>query len=189
MPDTTIVMLPGWMGSGPEHWQTIWEAEHPDYRRAEMRNWQSTHLADWVECLDTALAAVPGDALLVAHSLGCLAVVWWVARHAHRTSPVRGAMLVAPPCLTSAPGLLPALASFAPVPSAPLPFPSLVVASENDPYARFEEAVGMASAWGSELRNIGRAGHINTASGHGAWPEGKQLLAGFVASARESVHR
>jgi predicted alpha/beta hydrolase family esterase len=30
----------------------------------------------------------------------------------------------------------------------------------------------MATAWGSELHFAGDAGHINTASGHGPWPEG-----------------
>ena len=177
----TILTVPGWNGSGPEHWQSIWDRQHPEYRRIEFANWQNTHRPDWVRALDLALATVPGEAVLVAHSLGCLAVVWWAALNARRSSRVRGAMLVAPPSLTTSPCLLPALASFMPVPVNPLPFPSLVVASENDPFASFEEAAGMASAWGSELDCAGRAGHVNTASGHGVWPEGQQYLQRFVA--------
>ena len=34
----------------------------------------------------------------------------------------------------------------------------------------------MAKAWGAELVDIGNAGHINTASGYGEWPEGERLL-------------
>lgn len=172
----TIVTVPGWSGSGPNHWQTQWEREHPEYRRAEMHDWHSVERADWVRSLEAALADVPGDAVLVAHSLGCLSVIWWAARHPVDSKRVKCALLVAPPNLTSTPGLLPALASFTPLPTLRLPFPSLVVASENDPYATFEEASAMASAWGCEVHNAGHAGHINVASGFGAWPEGQQLL-------------
>ena len=36
-----------------------------------------------------------------------------------------------------------------------------------------------AKAWGSELVFVGQAGHINTASGHGPWLEGRALLQRF----------
>jgi predicted alpha/beta hydrolase family esterase len=183
-PQTTIVTVPGWSGSGPDHWQSIWEREHPEYRRVELRDWRSVQRTHWVLGLERALAAVPGEVVLAAHSLGCLTVVWWAALNGRRSSQVRGAMLVAPPSLTSSCCLLPALASFGPVPVVPLPFPSLVVASENDPYASLEEAADMASAWGSELHNAGLAGHINTASGHGAWSEGQQCLTQFAGGLR-----
>ena len=182
MAETTIIIVPGWSGSGPEHWQSIWEREHSEYRRVEMRNWQSVERADWVGAVERALADASGPVVLVAHSLGCLSVAWWAARQRGASTRVLGAMLVAPPNLTSSPGLLPALESFTPVPALPLPFPSLVAASENDPYATFGEAADMASAWRSELRNVGLAGHINTASGHGPWPEGRQILQQFIAN-------
>jgi predicted alpha/beta hydrolase family esterase len=182
MADTTIIMVPGWSGSGPEHWQSIWEREHSGYRRVEMRNWQSVERADWVGAVERTLADVSGAVVLVAHSLGCLSVAWWAARQRGAATRVIGAMLVAPPNLASSPGLLPALESFASPPALALPFPSLVAASENDPYATFEEAANMASTWGSELRNAGLAGHINTASGHGPWPEGRQSLQQFIAN-------
>jgi hypothetical protein len=182
MAETTIIIVPGWSGSGPEHWQSIWEREHSEYRRVEMRNWQSVERADWVWALERTLADVSGAVVLVAHSLGCLSVAWWAARQRGGSNRVLGAMLVAPPNLASSPGLLPALESFTPLPALPLPFPSLVAASENDPYVTFEEAANMASTWGSELRNVGLAGHINTASGHGPWPEGQHILRQFIAN-------
>ena len=54
----------------------------------------------------------------------------------------------------------------------PLPFPSLLVASNTDELVSPERAADMAAAWGSELHLAGDAGHINIASGHGPWPEG-----------------
>jgi len=142
----TIVTIPGWAGSGPEHWQSVWEREHPEFRRARMRNWQSVERDEWVRAVERTLAEVPGETVLVAHSLGCLAVDWWALQNAPRASEVRGALLVAPPDLDSSACLLPALASFAPAPLARLPFPSLVIASENDPYAGLAEAGAMAAA-------------------------------------------
>jgi len=61
-----------------------------------------------------------------------------------------------------------------------LPFPSLVVASSEDPYIALERAEYFARCWGSELVNIGPAGHINAASGYGKWAEGVELLKGMV---------
>ena len=88
---------------------------------------------------------------------------------------------MAPPDLDSAPGALPALASFTPLPQARLPFPSLVVASENDPYASIGAAEGFARNWGSEFVNVGLSGHINADSGHGPWPEGERHFQRFQA--------
>ena len=32
----TVLVLPGWRGSGPDHWQTRWQIAH-GYRRVGMR--------------------------------------------------------------------------------------------------------------------------------------------------------
>jgi len=114
---------------------------------------------------------------LVAHSLGCVAVAHWAAdRYAAR---IAGALLVAPPWL-SAPDTCPEeLRGFLPIPIGRLPFHSLLVASENDPYLPIEIAVRLARSWGSEFVNAGRQGHINIASGHGPWPAGERLLEGL----------
>jgi len=62
------------------------------------------------------------------------------------------------------------------VPLWPLPFPSVLVASENDPHLELERAKWLARHWGSRLVNLDRAGHINIESGFGPWPEGEELL-------------
>jgi hypothetical protein len=41
-----------------------------------------------------------------------------------------------------------------------LPFPSLLVASENDPFLSLEKAKEFAHAWGSHLANVGKKGRI-----------------------------
>jgi hypothetical protein len=70
--------------------------------------------------------------------------------------------------------------SFAPIPREPLPFPSLLVASRNDPYARFETSSRIAAMWGSQLIDAGAIGHINSDSGIGEWTDGVRLLASLV---------
>ena len=65
---------------------------------------------------------------------------------------------------------------FAPLPLLPLPFKSIVVASEDDPWVLIERAALFAQNWGSEFINIGKAGHINVASGHSQWEEGLSIL-------------
>ena len=61
------------------------------------------------------------------------------------------------------------------MPDAPLPFPSLVVGSLNDPYMPLEQCRHYASLWGSDLIDLGHAGHINVARGFGRWVHGYRL--------------
>ena len=68
------------------------------------------------------------------------------------------------------------LADFAPVPYAPLPYRSVLVASSNDPYCPIRRAGAYARAWGSEFVRLQNAGHINVESGFGDWPLGLALL-------------
>jgi predicted alpha/beta hydrolase family esterase len=57
-----------------------------------------------------------------------------------------------------------------------LPFPSVVVASTDDPYVTIERARTFADGWGSRLVTVGDAGHINSQSGLCDWPAGFALL-------------
>ena len=65
---------------------------------------------------------------------------------------------------------------FSPLPEQKFSFPSIVVASTDDPYGSVAFAQARASVWGSRLVNIGAAGHVNADSGLGPWPEGFALL-------------
>ena len=111
--------------------------------------------------------------VLIAHSLGCVTVAHWAAQYGHL---IKGALLVAPSDVDTAHYRAFPTTGFGPMPLQPLPFPSKVVASTTDEWVTLERAQQFAQAWGSELVNIGDAGHINAASGHGPWPDGLELL-------------
>ena len=129
---TKILMVPGFGGSEPGHWQTLWEQTVADAARIEQRDWDHPERAEWLDTIAEAVEDYGDDVVLVGHSLGAIAIVQWAARD-HRA--IRGALLVAPTDV-EAPGLQTELASFGPISTAPLPFPSVVVASSNDPWCR-----------------------------------------------------
>ena len=168
-----VLLVPGWENSGPGHWQTLWERADPQrFRRVEQRDWDAPVLDDWIHALDAAIAAEPAPVVLVAHSLGCIAIAHWGARFAR---PVAGALLVAPADVERV-DLPEPIRCFAPVPLRPLPFRTVLVASSNDEYLSMDRAGHFARCWGSELVPAGAAGHLNTAAGFGPWPEGERLL-------------
>jgi hypothetical protein len=72
--------------------------------------------------------------------------------------------------------LRPVLASWSPVTLQRLPFKSVLVASQNDPYCTQTRARAFARAWGSNYIDYGKRGHINADSGLGAWSAGQKLL-------------
>jgi uncharacterized protein len=163
-----VLLIPGLYDSGPEHWQSHWQREH-GFARVVQKDWETPACADWVAEVE-ALAA--DDVILVGHSLGCATIAHWAATTHKRP---RGALLVAPSDV-EAPSFPSGTSGFAPMPLAPLGFPAIVVASSDDPYVTLARARDFASAWGAKLVEIGAAGHINSASGLGAWPAGLELL-------------
>ncbi len=169
----SLIALPGIWNSGPAHWQTLWEAADPAFVRFQPPDCALPVRAEWITAVETA----PEPPVLVAHSLACLLVPIWAAES---SSPVAGAMLVAPVDPAS-PAFPPAAAGFREVPREPLPFPSLVVGSLDDPYADVAFARDLAADLGAEFVVAGALGHINADSGLGDWPQGQELLAGFVA--------
>jgi predicted alpha/beta hydrolase family esterase len=71
---------------------------------------------------------------------------------------------------------------FGPIPELRLDIPTTVVASRNDPWMQFDRAAHLAKVWGSDLVDLGNAGHINVASGFGPWQQGKSLRDGLLAA-------
>jgi len=180
-----VLILPGWLNSGPQHWQSLWERDHPEYRRVQQKNWDLPKRKDWVATLDAAVAVCSARPVLVAHSLGCATIAHWAASHSR---PVHGALLVAPTDLARAEAPE-ALHDFRPIPMNKLPFPSILVAGSNDPWLTMERAREFATAWGSRFENAGPAGHINADSGFGPWPIGEMLLGELMSDRRESAAR
>lgn len=172
MSSAPVLILPGLYNSGPDHWQSRWESAHPAFRRVMQDDWERPSCADWVARLDAAIRDTP-DAVLVAHSSSCALVAHWVAGGG--SGRVRGALLVAPSDIEAA--SYPAgPTGFAPMPLRRLPFPSVLVASTDDPYVTLTRARTFADEWGSRLVTVGDAGHINSQSGLGDWPTGFTLL-------------
>ena len=180
MPETTtrLFIVPGLGSSGPDHWQTYFERELPDCTRIEQREWDVPDRAEWVARLEAALDGEDlSQVVLVAHSLGCVTVAHWASQYGHR---IKGALLVAPSDVETAHYAAFPTTGFGPMPLARLPFPSKVVFSQNDDWVTPARARQFAEAWGSELVDIGLAGHINAASGYGPWPAGLELLESLV---------
>lgn len=166
------LIVPGIGNSGPRHWQTLWERQHPEWRRVQQRDWDRPVRDEWLQALESAMAEAPAPSVLVAHSMGCLLVAHWAQRS---SLPVRAALLVAVPD-PEGPCFPPAAQGFQPVPSEKLRFPSLVVASSDDPFGSVAHARRCATDWGSAFIEIGAVGHINADSGLGDWPAGLELL-------------
>jgi predicted alpha/beta hydrolase family esterase len=178
-----ILNVPGVDNSGPAHWQTRWEQRYPWFRRVELGLWHQPDRAVWVQRLDEAIRAADQPVILVAHSLGCLAVGWWAALSGPGyREPVAGALLVAP-ADAERPGACGRVSGFGPVPTHPLPFPSILVASRNDRHASFDRSARFARAWGSHLVDAGEAGHLNADSNLGDWPLGISLVDRLVEAA------
>lgn len=183
-PEPLVLLIPGLNNSGPDHWQTRWERSRTDCQRVELGMWDRPHRNTWVNQLNLAIRQADRPVVLVAHSLGCLAVAWWAALEQPKLDdPVVGALLVAPPDVDFFP-MDERLLSFAPTPSAPLPFTSIIAASHDDPYMGIRAARRLARLWGSNFADAGKIGHINAQSGIGDWEFGQFLLEMLLRRAR-----
>ncbi|MEJ8848369.1 RBBP9/YdeN family alpha/beta hydrolase [Variovorax rhizosphaerae] len=166
---TRLIIVPGWRDSGPGHWQSLWAEQLQGAERVTQDDWVAPTRAAWVGNLEKLILSRPEPVVIAAHSLGCIAV----SHLGHEASErIAGALLVAP----ADPERRSVLHDFAPVPYAPLPYRSIVVASSNDPFCPVRLAGAYARAWGSEFVRMQNAGHINIDSGHGDWPLGLALL-------------
>lgn len=184
MAEPTVLLLPGWQNSGSAHWQSRWELLH-GYTRVQQHDWMQPLRGDWMAQLEEAVLAAPGPVVLVAHSLGCMLTAAWAA-HSRNGQRVVGALLVAPGD-PEREELRAALKSWSPIVLQALPFRSILLGSQNDPYCSFARAQSFAAAWGSEFMDYGHAGHINAESGLGDWPQGQALLHQLIASKKENT--
>ena len=173
MKPSNVLVLPGWENSGPTHWQSLWEERH-GYVRVEQHDWMLPLRGDWVSRLEDVVLSSDEAAVLAALSLGCILVAAWAAASAN-THRVKAALLVAPGDVERA-EIREVIPTWSPIELRTLPFPSVLVASRNDPYCDFGRARLFAHAWGSQFMDYGECGHINADSGLASWPEGHVLL-------------
>ncbi|MHA6728792.1 RBBP9/YdeN family alpha/beta hydrolase [Devosia sp. A369] len=164
-----LLILPDLGDCLPGHWQLRWADRIASAAIVDQADWHEPDLDDWAETINQAARLTTRPVVLVAHSLAVIALV-----HAAPRLPdnVRGAFLVAAPDIELNPDAPEASFGFRPIPRDPLPFPSMLVASSNDPLCSLDRAVEFATCWGSDFHQTGEAGRIDLASGHGPWPEG-----------------
>lgn len=176
-----FVHLPGFGNLGPNHWQSRWEDADASILRFSPSSWEAPDLTDWLEALERAISSVDQPVILVAHSLACLLIAHW---HEASTTEIAGAFLVAPPDPTS-PAFPTEILGFGNLPTSRFCFRSLMVVSEDDPYASLSFAHRYAEHWGSDVHLIGKAGHINGESGLNDWSQGIALRNAFAQQVLE----
>jgi len=181
----TILIVPGLHGSGADHWQSWWQHDHSSARLVRQSDWSNPNEASWLVALENAIIAYP-NSLIVAHSLGTILTARLAKSRV--ASLVAAALLVAPADVTRTAVLHRRTYEFGTMPHDRLPFPSLVVASRDDVYLSFQKAQELASDWGSDVHDLGYAGHINVASGFGRWPDGYALARQLVDKPRQARH-
>jgi predicted alpha/beta hydrolase family esterase len=167
-----LLVIPGLNDSGPAHWQSWLQGHFSRHAvRVEQDDWASADLARWSQRIELTLARHPHSRwVAVAHSFGCLALLRYLALGGEG---VQSALLVAPadPEKFGVAGNLP---------QSRLAVPSVLLASETDPWMTFESACTWSRVWGTQLISLGDVGHINTESGFGPLPQAKTLVEQMV---------
>jgi predicted alpha/beta hydrolase family esterase len=169
---TRVLVIPGLYDSGDDHWQTHWVNTQKDFKRLVQDEWEQPRAADWVARLDEEVSILGADIVLVGHSLSCCLIGLWAEKNRRK---VKGALLVAPTD-TEAKSFPKGPIGFAPMPLMEMSFPSIVVASTDDPWVSLSRAEHFAKCWGCDFVSVGATGHINAASQLGLWHEGLALL-------------
>jgi uncharacterized protein len=208
---STVLLLPGWLDSGLNHWQSLWEVAH-GYTKVQQHDWQHPLRGDWCARLEEvvvnhlaragkATQSLLKDELPVQHFIGLehdlayksgkniVLVAHSLGCHlvaawaaaSLHTSAIRGALLVAPPDLTQS-DLPTDMFNWRKPVLNPLPFPTTCVVSSSDPFASHAAGHAMAAAWGAHCVEAGPVGHINGDSGLGDWPAGQALLAELITA-------
>jgi predicted alpha/beta hydrolase family esterase len=187
MTSPTVLIVPGLRDHDHEHWQTWLATRLELVRTVPPMGRTDLDLAARVRAVERAGRAISWPIIVVAHSAGAITVAHWAeTTRCH----VIGALLAVPPDLERPmPHGYPDIVGlrrggWLPVPQDPLPFPSIVAASRNDPLATFQRVTRLATAWGSRLVDLGDVGHLNPASGHGAWPRALELIDELAAGHR-----
>ncbi len=187
MTEKSTLIIPGYRGSEDAHWQTWMESQILGSKRIH-QNWEQPVLANWSTNIARALTDLSSPAWLIAHSFGCLAAIIATVENPEK---VAGLMLVAPADperfdqsgVKRWHGIGASESVRAQIPIHALPVQSLLIASDNDPWMQASKSQLWGECWGSHTFTMKDAGHINTASGFGPWPDGLKLFNYFKSQA------
>ena len=174
-----LIYVAGIGNSGEDHWQRKWHQRTPGGIWVEHESWDRPNREEWVRDIAQAVEKSNDDVVIVAHSLGCLAVLEWARQQA--SPKLAGVFLVSVPD-PAGPEFPADAQGFSELRLARVPVQTVVVSSSNDPYGSSEFHAAVSLAAGAELVDVGELGHINAASHLGDWDEGwaiveKSLLA------------
>jgi len=167
-----VLILPGYGNSDNKHWQSLWEANNPSFKRVNQTSWEQPVCGDWVAILEEHVEQAGSEIKIVAHSLGCLLLAQWAAQ---TNLKIAGALLVAVPD-PDGKNFPSQTSGFSPVADTTFEFPSILVASSNDPYSDINFSKSCTKNWGSTLIELGDFGHINSNSSLGDWQAGLELI-------------
>ncbi|OKK18360.1 hypothetical protein AMK16_18755 [Streptomyces sp. CB00455] len=176
--------VPGYTGSGPDHWQTHLENTFEGFSRVVQEDWEDVDRGRWVDTLDAAVRGTDDEVFLIGHSCGSVTLAQWAATR--WDSRVVGGLLVAPADVDAA-GALAAIRSQAPLPTVALPLKTHLVVSDNDPHLSLERGLALAEAWGSSVEVISGGGHFATLDGFGPWSHVAGLIERLSGNALETT--
>lgn len=172
------VLIPGWNGSQPGHWQH-WLAEQlreagREVRVVDFPDVDNPELQSWLVTLRRTLAGLSDDGYdVVAHSLG--AVLWLHHVGTANDSPRAARVALVSPPSPETSTRIPEIAGFFPPPmdidtvrhSAD---GTVLVGGDDDPFT----PEGIAAAYGRPLKMpttiVEGGGHLNPEYGYGEWP-------------------
>jgi predicted alpha/beta hydrolase family esterase len=169
----SYLILHGYQGSGPGHWQS-WlagrlRATDAQVSFPDLPDPDQPQLRTWLEELERELDVLASPPVVLCHSLACLL---WLHHAALGAAPASRVLLVAPP----SPQIeLDALASFLPPPldaaalAASASEGVRLVCSDNDPYCP-EGATEAYADLALTADVVSGGGHLNPEAGFGPWP-------------------
>ena len=190
----TVLIVPGLRDHVDDHWQTLLAPRLGRVRTVPPMGRVNLDCTARVRAIEQVAGEIDGPIIVVAHSGGVIMAVHWARQ---TRCEVRGALLATPPDFERPmpPGFptpfLLRSGGWLPVPTDPLPFPSIVAASRNDPLAEYDRVASFARGWGSRLVDLGKVGHLNPESGFGEWPGALSLIdeLGADTAAMGDAHR
>lgn len=168
------VIVPGVGGSDEQHWQTWLENSVACSSRVMQADWNKPILNEWVNQLFQHIQTIKKPIQIVAHSFGCLTTIAAINQYPVLKHWIDSIILVAPanPTRFNSTGFGTNTDNFVELfQQFHISIPTLMIISENDPWLEFDDAIAYAKLWNVPYVNQGCAGHINVASGFGAWPE------------------
>ena len=183
---TRVLILHGWGGSDYPHWQSWLAGEiAKDYGTVAFPLLDHPHFPNknrWMKQVKALLKTFKPDTV-VCHSLAN--TLWFHLCNEGAIAPVKRLLLVAPPRLDLE---LDTISTFFPVtpPKKLFAEEALLVTSTTDPYMSTEEAAALQQALQIGMHVVEEGGHLNEASGYGAWPWVLEWVTGRVPAVSEN---